>query len=355
MKITGIRCRKSTMRLKRPIRVALGEISSGDTVLIRLDTDSGLYGIGEGSGVPFVTGEDCDDVLAGVQKLAQAAIGRSPFEVQAVHAAMDAICTGHTAAKAAIDIALFDLMSKAAGMPLYRFLGGTSPVVETDKTITLGSPRDMAAEAAELAAQGFRCIKIKAGEDPDTDVEAVRLIREAVGPGVHLKLDANQGWSEPDTRRIMRALDGCGIAALEQPLPAWDLQGMARLRSSLGTPLMADESCFSAEDAMEIVRLGAADHINIKLMKSCGLYGARRICSIAAAAGLRSMLGCMTESAVGIAAAASLVSAEMNICWADLDSTMFFVQSSEIRGGCTVSGPNILLSEEPGLGVSADF
>ena len=152
MRITGICCRRFTMNLKKPIKVASGEITSGDTVLVRLDTDTGLYGLGEGSGVPFVTGEDCGDVLAGAEKLAEAALGRSPFEIQAVHAAMDAIYTHHTAAKAAIDIALFDLMAKAAGLPLYRFLGGTNPLVETDKTITLASPSEMAAEAAELAA-----------------------------------------------------------------------------------------------------------------------------------------------------------------------------------------------------------
>ena len=126
MRITGMRCRRFDMRLKRPIKVASGEISSGGTVLVRLDTDAGLYGLGEGSGVPFVTGEDCEDVLSGVERLAEAAMGRSPFEIQAVHAAMDAIYSGHTAAKAAIDTALFDLMAKAAGLPLYRFLGGTA-------------------------------------------------------------------------------------------------------------------------------------------------------------------------------------------------------------------------------------
>ena len=144
MRITGMRCRRFDMRLKRPIKVASGEISSGGTVLVRLDTDAGLYGLGEGSGVPFVTGEDCEDVLSGVERLAEAAMGRSPFEIQAVHAAMDAIYSGHTAAKAAIDTALFDLMAKAAGLPLYRFLGGSCPVVETDRTIALAAPEDMA-------------------------------------------------------------------------------------------------------------------------------------------------------------------------------------------------------------------
>ena len=355
MRITGIRCRRFTMHLKKPIKVASGEITSGDTVLVRLDTDTGLYGLGEGSGVPFVTGEDCGDVLAGSEKLAEAALGRSPFEIQAVHAAMDAIYTHHTAAKAAIDIALFDLMAKAAGLPLYRFLGGTNPLVETDKTITLASPREMAAEAAELAARGFRYIKIKAGEDPEADIEAVRLIREAVGPGVHLKLDANQGWTVPAARRVMDALGPCRIDALEQPLPSWDLQGMSSLRGALDVPVMADESCFSPTDAMDIVRRGAADLINIKLMKSGGIHPARQISAVAASAGVRCMLGCMTESRIGTAAAASLAAADPNILWADLDSTMFFDENDGIRGGCTVTGPHILLGEEPGLGAEADF
>lgn len=355
MKITDYSCRRLTMRLKKPIRVALGEISCGDTVLLRLDTDTGLSGYGEGSGVPFVTGEDCGDVLSGVEKLAEAAIGRSPFEPGAIHAAMDAAFTGRSAAKAAIDMALYDLMARAAGLPLYRFLGGSCPAVETDKTITLAAPREMAAEAAELARRGFRHIKIKAGEDPETDIEAVRLIREAAGPEVELKLDANQGWDVRTTQRVMRALGDCGISALEQPLPAADLCGMSRLRGTLGLPLMADESCFGPGDAANILRCGAADLINIKLMKSGGLYKARRINAVAEAFGAACMLGCMTESRIGISAAASLAAAERNIRWADLDSAMFFEDSREISGGCVYDGAWIRLSEEPGLGVSIEF
>lgn len=355
MRITDFKCRRLTMRLKRPIKVALGEISCGDTVLVRLDTDCGLSGFGEGSGVPFVTGEDSADVLSGAERLAEAALGRSPFEAGAIHRAMDAAATGRSAAKAAIDIALYDLMAKAAGMPLYRFLGGDCPVVETDKTITLAPPSEMAAEAAQLARQGFRHIKIKAGESPEADIEAVRLIREAVGPGVSLKLDANQGWSVSVARKVMGQLEGCGISALEQPLPAWDLHGMAALRGAVGAPLMADESCFSPEDAANLLRLGAAELLNIKLMKSGGLYKARRINAVADAMGAQCMLGCMTESRIGIAAAASLAAAEPNIAWADLDSVMFFEESGELHGGGSMRGPKLRLSEEPGLGVWADF
>ena len=271
MRITGMRCRRFDMRLKRPIKVASGEISSGGTVLVRLDTDAGLYGLGEGSGVPFVHREDCEDVLSGVERLAEAAMGRSPFEIQAVHAAMDAIYSGHTAAKAAIDTALFDLMAKAAGLPLYRFLGGSCPVVETDRTIALAAPEDMAAEGRRAGRPGLPAHQDKDRRGPRGGYRG----RAAHTRGRRARSPAEAGrepgcWTAPTARRVMRALASCGIDALEQPLPARDLHGMSALRRALDTPLMADESCFSPEDAANIVRLDAAELINIKLMKSAG-------------------------------------------------------------------------------------
>lgn len=355
MKITDIQAKIFSLKLKQPVKVALGEIAQSDTVIVRIQTDAGLCGFGEGSGIPFVTGETCDDILLAVALLRNELLGLDPWAIGEAHRRMNAALTHHTAAKAAVDLALYDLMGKAAKLPLYRLLGGINPTVETDKTITLAAPEVMAAEARALAQAGFRYIKIKAGLDPAEDLEAVRLIRAAVGPGVHLKLDANQGWSVSQAIRTIRAMEPYGLEAVEQPVAAWDAEGLAAVRAKTVTPIMADESCFSSRDALTLVQRQAVDCLNIKLMKSCGLYDALRINAVAEAAGAGCMLGCMMESRLGIAAGAALVAACRNFRYADLDSTMFTQEHPSICGGYQADGPVLRLGDAYGIGVEVDF
>lgn len=355
MKITDIQAKIFSLELKQSVRVALGEITKSDTVIVKIQTDAGLCGFGEGSGIPFVTGETCEDILLAVSLLRDELLGLDPWAIAEAHRRMDAAMSNHTAAKAAIDLALYDLMGKEAKLPLYRLLGGMNTAVETDKTITLAEPKIMAAEARELALGGFHHIKIKAGLDPAKDLEAVRLIREAVGPDVHLKLDANQGWSVSQSIRTIRDMEAYALNAVEQPVAAWDVEGLATVRSKTVTPIMADESCFSSRDALALLRRQAVDYINIKLMKSCGLYDALRINAMAEAAGVGCMLGCMVESRLAIAAGAALVSACRNISYADLDSTMFTHEHPGITGGYQAEGSVMRLGEAYGIGVQVDF
>lgn len=355
MKITDIQAKIFSLPLKQPVKIALGEITQSDTVIVRVETDTGLCGFGEGSGIPFVTGETCGDVLLAIALLREPLLGLDPWAIGEAHRRMDAALTHRTAAKAAIDLALYDLMGKAARLPLYRLLGGVQNTVETDKTIALAAPDVMAEEARELAQAGFHYIKIKAGLDPAEDLEAVRRIRDAVGSGVHLKLDANQGWSVSQAIRTIRAMEPYGLEAVEQPIAAWDIAGLAAVRAKTVTPIMADESCFSARDALALVQRQAVDFLNIKLMKSCGLYDALRINAIAEAAGVSCMLGCMMESRLGIAAGAALIAACQNFRYADLDSTMFTQDHPDIRGGYQADGPILRLGDAYGVGVEVDF
>lgn len=355
MKITDIQAKIFSLELQAPVKVALGEIVQSDTVIVRVETDTGLYGFGEGAGIPFVTGETCGDILLAVSLLRETLIGLDPWAIGEAHQRMAAALTHHTAARAAIDLALYDLMGKAARLPLYRLLGGAQNVVETDKTISLAAPGFMADEAHALVQAGFRHVKIKAGLDPEEDLEAVRRIREAVGNAVHLKLDANQGWSVSQAIRTIRAMEPFGLETVEQPVAAWDVDGLAAVRAKTVTPIMADESCFSSRDALTLVERQAVDFLNIKLMKSCGLYDALRINAVAEAAGIGCMLGCMVESRLGIAAGAALVSACRNFRYADLDSTMFTREHPGIRGGYQADGPLLHLGDAYGIGVEVDF
>ena len=350
MRITAIHADKVSVPLAEPFVISLGVIDSADTVIVRVETDAGITGYGEGAGIGFVTGETTDTVLGAIGLFEPALLGQDPYAIEFLHRAMDRILVGNGAAKAALDIALYDIMAKAAGLPLYRFLGGVDPVVEIDHTIGLGSPEAMAGQAADLVARGYREIKVKAGTDDDQDREAIALIR-AAAPHARLKVDANQGWSVPQALRMLGFYAGHGVIAVEQPLPAWDADGMAHVRARSPIPVMADESCFTPHDAVTIVRHEAADLINIKLMKCGGIYPALAIDAIAEAAGVSCMVGCMLESRLGIAAGAHLAAARPNVTDADLDSFNEFDDSSLITGAFDFDAPYIHLPQTPGLGV----
>ncbi|GJM74410.1 hypothetical protein HMSSN036_66260 [Paenibacillus macerans] len=183
MKIKEITAKKVRLELRQPVVIALGSISHSETVIVKIETDEGLVGYGEGSGATFVTGESADMIVSAVLLLKRALIGLDPFSIDSIHHLLDKTLVHNAAAKAAIDIALYDIMGQYAKLPLYRLLGGMAKQMETDRTIGIGAPEDMAKEAVQLAEQGFRQIKVKAGLNPDDDIEAIRRIREAVGRG----------------------------------------------------------------------------------------------------------------------------------------------------------------------------
>jgi len=353
MIITGVTAKKVEVPLAKPFTVSLGTITSSEIVYLKLYTDCGLCGYGEGAGVTFVTGETSDTVLGAIKLFEPILIGQDPYAIEHIHSAMDVTLVGNGAAKAAVDIALYDLTSKAAGLPLFRFLGGVDGRIETDITVGINEPEVMAAEAALRVSEGFREIKVKAGAGPDRDIHSIRLIR-AAAPSAHLKVDANQGWTVANALRVMREYEKVGVEAVEQPVPYWDVAGLREIRSRANIPVMADESCFTPKDALRIASSGAADMLNIKLMKCGGLYRANQITTIAEAAGLRCMLGCMIESKLSIAAAAALKSARPNIIYADLDGFHEFNDSGIIKNAFSYDTPMLTLSERPGLGVELE-
>jgi len=175
MVITGVTVKKAEVPLAKPFIISLGTISSGEVVYIKLDTDCGITGYGEGAGVGFVTGETSETILGAIKLFEPILLGENPYAIEHIHRAMDARLAGNGAAKAAVDIALYDLMAKAAELPLYRFLGGVSNQIEADITVGIDTPEAMAAEAARCVSNGFREIKIKAGAGPEHDILAIRL------------------------------------------------------------------------------------------------------------------------------------------------------------------------------------
>jgi L-alanine-DL-glutamate epimerase-like enolase superfamily enzyme len=202
-------------------------------------------------------------------------------------------------------------------------------------------------------ADGFDVLKVKVGTDAAADVERVRRVREAIGPDPTLRLDANQGWSRRDAVTAIRAMEdaGCDIELVEQPVVAADLEGMAWVTDHVGTPILADESVYGARDLVNVIRLGAADLVNVKLAKCGGLGPARTLLELAREHGLGSIVGSMMESHVGVGAAAALVSAYPTTAVNDLDAA-WWLRESPVVGGIRYDGSLIHLPAAPGLGVT---
>lgn len=353
MKITSMKIEKVLIPLKEPFKVAFATVNSLESVLIGVTTDDGFTGYGEASPFAPVTGETIDGVIAVLEIFKQGLVGMNPMDIEAIHAMMDNVIVGNGAAKCAVDLAMYDLMGKAMGQPVYKLLGGYTNVVQNDITIGISTPEAMAAEAKRLVeTDGYHILKIKAGIDYKEDIRAMKLIREAVGPAVRLRADANQGYSVSQAVCALEGFKEYGIEAVEQCLPHWDMEGSAYIRKKVGgIQIMLDESIHEPVDAARACRLEAADILNIKLMKCGGLYPATKINAIAEANGITCMVGCMLETKLAITAGLSLVAAKKNVTEADCDSFLYY-RENPVEGGFIQNQDTFTLLDEPGFGIT---
>lgn len=353
MIVTGIRTGIVSIPLRKPFKTALRTLEHLRSVIVAIDTDTGAIGWGEAPPTGAVTGDSLGGIRGAIHEfIAPRLKGCDVNRLDETLDVLDGACVRNTSAKAAVDIALHDLFGKLHGVPLHRLFGGRRPRIESDLTISVNSPEEMARDAREAVGRGFRILKSKVGKDPALDIARIRAVREAVGPDVVLRLDANQGWTPREAIAIMRTLEEAklGIELVEQPVAAHDLEGLREVRRAIATPVMADESVFSGFDAERLIALGAADFLNIKLMKSGGLRGALRICALAELHGLPCFMGCMMESRLAVTAAAHLACGRGIITRYDLDSPMLCA-CDPVRGGVTIDGPWLTVPEAPGLGI----
>ena len=275
-------------------------------VVVRIETDDGYVGFGEAQADIGFFGNTVEGVAAAIRDyLGPQLVGRDPFHRDELLHLID--YAGQSCAISGIDLALHDLAGRTLGVPIGDLLGGTARTrVLVALEIAAGPAEQMAQECLRFMAQGVRAFKAKIGGDPLRDAQALKVIRDAVGPEVSLRADANQGYTPKEAVRLCTMAErlGVGLELLEQPVPAWDLRGMADVRSRVEILIEADESCYSPQDAYEIARSGAADVLNVKLGKAGGLFNARKIIAIAEGAGLGCVLG--TAFGLGLEDAAKL-------------------------------------------------
>ncbi len=342
--------------LHTPFAIATETITTAGNIAVRITTDDGLSGWGECSPYQTLTGETQATGLAVARQLGEALLDLPHPAVATAVRRLERVVRGQRAVKSAIDMALHDLAARRAGLPLYAFLGGLNDrQLITDMTIGIGTPEAMAEAALRFREAGFETLKIKLGETADRDIARLRAIRRALGPGIPLRTDANQGWDPLTARRVLAAMPELEVEYCEQPLPYWDVAGAAALRRNSPVPIMADESLFDPHDAIRLLQADAADAFNIKLTKAGGLHHALAIAAIAEAAGLPCQVGCFSESRLAITALAHFCLARPVVRYFDMDSPLMLAEDP-VKGGITLAqNGRITVPDAPGLGAAFEF
>jgi muconate cycloisomerase len=361
MKITRIEAIPVRVPIRPEFQItgSLGFHRESPFLLVRVHTDEGVTGLGEVSCTPVWSGEDswtARHVIAGF--LAPALEGEDPRNIERLTTRMRRAVAAHPFTKSGIEIALWDILGKAAGLPLYQLLGGkVRETVPIKMSVSGVEPRRAAELAAWAIAQGLKALKVKVGIEPAGDVERVKAVRGTIGPLVPLGVDANGGWSpRVAIQTIRRLVDESGIYFAEQPVPPTDMQWMADVRRNVPVPVMADESCYTLQDAMALARLGAADILSVYIGKG-GIGQARKIAAVAEAAGLACTVGSNLELGVASAAMTHLASATPGIVAEEFPCDILgplayeddlLIEPLKLREGA------VWAPDRPGLGVTLD-
>jgi len=356
MKIVKAEAIPIRIPLKKPFTIALGTLTHTNHVLVRMVDDEERVGWGETTTFHSVYGYDQKSLYNTLtDHLIPAVLGLDPRDRATLHQRMELAIPFNTMAKTGVDLATYDLAAQAAGVPIHGLVGGARvgrvPVVGVVDIVPPSQAEEM---ARELVTKRHGVIKVKIGLNAQEDLERVTAVRKVVGDAIRIRVDGNQGYDRATAMWVFSRMEGVGLEWIEQPLPHWDLEGLQALCQRLDTPIAVDESVHTPEDAMRVIRTGAADVVNIKVTKCGGIDRSQKIAAICAAAGIPCYVGGCIETHPGVAASAHFYAATPNI-----------VSSAEIRAVSAyvddvVSAPlteldgAIVLPEGPGLGVTVD-
>ncbi len=310
-KIVKVECLPVSTPLKKPVIMPNTRITSIDSVVLKLTCDDGTVGFSDsGDTSSWYRGELQESIIAMIANVIAPRIllGEDPRHIEKIVAKMDLLVRDNNQAKATVDFALHDLKGKLLGVPVYELLGGrTVEAARQGWVLSAGKPENVAAEAKKAKDIGFALFKMKIGYGTiQDDIDMVHAVRETVGPDAYLTIDANGFWSYEKALHIIRRIDSAGLDLIEQPLPHWDIEGMARLRAAVRTPIYADESAQELHNLKEIIDRRAADGLFIKLQKAGGILKAQRWLTMARLAGLPVHCGCMIGSGLEHSPAAHL-------------------------------------------------
>jgi len=336
---------------------AYAGFSVSNAVLVKIYTNDGHVGYGEACAwEPEFYGETLESVSTTIEKyIAPKIIGEDPRNINKILSIIDANLARITGAKEGVDLALHDLLGKILNVPVYTLLGGKfRDMIPVASEIGIDTPENMVKNALSVLKMGIKVIKIKGSSNHSLDVERITEVRNAVGPDVELRLDPNAAWDVNSTIKTMKLLENCNLQLLEQPVPGWDLKGMSHIRNNIGIPLMADESIWTPQDAIKISDYGAADLLNIKIAKSCGLHLGKKIETVAESLGLPCIAG--TEIEPGFSLIAKLhFAASMKIHPLASEFTeLSLLKKNILKHKIEIIDGCIKVPDKPGFGVELD-
>jgi o-succinylbenzoate synthase len=346
---------KLSIPLKEPFVTSLGTETRADNVLVKIITDQGVIGFGECSPFMPINGESTDTCMIVGQYFAKALNGKDALQIEDCIDLMDKVIYGNSSIKSAFDMAIYDIASQYAGVPLYKFLGGeNNKTIITDYTVSIGDPEKMAADALKIKNEGYPAIKIKLGKNGKTDVERIRAIRVAVGNEIPLRIDANQGWKVNEAIETLNALKEFDIQHCEEPIARWKFMKLKKVRKNSPIPIMADECCGDEHDAERLIELEACDYMNIKLGKSGGIFKALKMVRLAEAANIHLQVGAFLESRLAMTAFAHFALCSKMIEHYDFDTALMFSEDPVTAGIIYEKNGVVKVPETVGLGATID-
>jgi len=314
MKITKIECIPVSMPFAKPMKMGGGTAVASDAVVVKIHTDEGITGICEtGDTSPWYMGESQDSIMYNINKVfgPQILLGENPFNIERIVARMDKAAKLNNQSKAVIDYALHDLMGKALGIPVYQLIGGLSnEKIALAFVMSSGTAEEVGAEGKTLVKAGFKAMKLKVGaRTPDEDIEMIGALRAAVGSKVKIMIDTNGGWMYHQALYVLQRIAKYDVYLSEQPVPRWDIDGLARLRKKVDVPIFPDEAAAEPHDLIKLIEREAADGFFLKVPKAGGIHKSRKWVAVAQAANLPVMCGCMINSGLGCAVEAHFLAA----------------------------------------------
>ena len=350
MKIKHIEVWEVEMRLSEPYTIAYESISSTINLFLLIETNTGISGLGCAAPDPQVTGETSEDIHQICKtSLPDLIMNFDPMRAALLMHRLQAAYAGKPSLLAMIDMALYDILGKVANLPVYKILGGFRNRMKTSVTIGILPLHETVSKAKDCIQKGFHSLKIKGGQDVDSDIERIHRVREVVGKHIEIRFDANQGYNEDQTLKFVTGTQKTGLELIEQPTPKGQPDMLGRITTKIPIPVMADESLISLRDAFRLARKELVDMVNIKLMKVGGIAEALQINAVAKAAGLETMVGCMDEAAISIAAGLHFALARPNVLYADLDGHLDLIDDP--TSGAVILRDGILYpTNTPGLG-----
>ena len=332
----------------------MGVVTESRKVIVKISTDTGISGFGEASSFPAYGGGTADAVIGAMAVYRPHLMGVDPFNHAKIAKTLKALVAEERLARAAVNVALHDIVGKSLSQPIYNLYGGkVRESVDVFLILAGESPEQVADNARQAMEDGFRVVKVKAGfEAIEATIAKIEAVRRVVGAGLDITVDANQSWLVKEAIANIRQMEPFDLQSVEQPVAARDIDGMATVTGAVGVRIIADESVWDVEDALHLIKARGADVLSIRVSKAGGITDARSILELAHSAGLPCILGSMLETDLGISAALQTAASVNCTLYASALSHYQLYDASLLEQPLRQEGAALHIPTGPGLGVT---